>query len=268
MAPLNYVAPGHRHVAAGADLTFGHEGTTPMDALELVAVTGAAIHDVPAAFMLDPATYAATSEIGYFGADFYFVGRAGVLGDVPGEVAAAAMVFFAPDAVVASFRRSGALQPRAEAARTFAECGHRWAREKLSGEATATVAELAGKVVAAAPVAGAPLFAGWRNLEVPTDAPAAAHHQLNALRELRGALHGAAVLAVGLTPREALAMEHPTMAPIHGFHDEFTVDEARRHLLARAHEATDAMVAPLLGVLDGTEAEAFAAACVELRSQL
>lgn len=239
-----------------------------MEATGLAETTAPAIHDVPAAFMLDPATYRSSADDGYVAADFYFVGRAAVLGDVPGAVAAAAMVFFAVDAVEGAFERSGAVQTRPEAARAFAASGHRWAREHLSGPATDTVAELAGKVVAAAPAAGAPLFAGWRELEVPTDAPAAAQHQLNALRELRGALHGAAVLSTGLTPREALAMEHPTMAPIHGYTDSFTVTEARRALLDAAHRSTTAAFAPVLGVLAAPEADAFVTACADLRAQM
>jgi len=239
-----------------------------MEAIDLVEATEPAIHDLPSAFMLDPATYQASAEVGYVGADFYFVGRAAVLGEVSGAVAAAAMVFFAPDAVAAAFERSGAVQPRHDAAQAFAEAGHRWARDHLAGEAAATVAELAGKLVAAAPPAGAPLFAGWRELPEPSDPPAAAHHRLNALRELRGALHGAAVLGVGLTPREALAMEHPAMAPIHGFGDDYPVADDRRPLLEAAHRATNVAFAPVLEVLTTAEADAFAAACADLRAQM
>lgn len=239
-----------------------------MNPIRLAEATEPAIHDLPGAFMLDPATYRDAADAGYAAADFYFIGRTAVLGEVSGTVAAATMVFFAVDAVEAAYARSGAVQPRAEAARDFAACGHRWARERLSGDAAATVAELAARVVAAAPVAGAPLFAGWRTLEVPTDAPAAALHLLNALRELRGALHGGSVLSAGLTPREAIAMDHPTMAPIHGYHDDFEVDESRRPLLAAAHQATNAAFAPVFGVLDAAEAEAFAGACAALRAQM
>jgi hypothetical protein len=239
-----------------------------MEAIDLVAATEPAIHDLPAAFMLDPATYQASGEAGYVGADFYFVGRAAVLGDVSGAVAAAAMVFFAADAVTDAVERSGAIQSRRDAAEAFAAAGHRWARDHLVGEAAATVAELAGKVVAAAPAAGAPLFAGWRELPEPTDPPAAAHHRLNALRELRGALHGAAVLGAGLTPREALAMEHPAMAPIHGFHDDHVVVDDRRPLLEAAHRTTNAAFAPVLDVLTTAEADAFAVACADLRAQM
>lgn len=239
-----------------------------MEAIELVEATEPAIHDIPAAFMVDPVTYRSSAEAGYVGADFYFVGRAAILGDVSADVAAAAMIFFDADAVAAAFDRSGTVQSRADAARSFATSGHEWARAHLSGAAAATVAELAGDIVAAAPAAGAPLFAGWRELPVPTDAPAAAQHQLNALRELRGALHGAAVLAAGMTPREALAFEHPAMAPIHGFDDDFVVDEARRPLLDAAHRATDVAFAPVLGVLSATQVAAFVGACRDLRAQM
>ena len=83
----------------------------------------------------------------------------------------------------------------------------------------ATLAALLGRVVEAASVAGAPLFAGWRTLPEPDDAPALALHRLNALRELRGALHGAAVLTVGLSPVEAIVVHTPGMIPVFGWQE-------------------------------------------------
>ena len=68
-----------------------------------------------------------------------------------------------------------------------------------------------------APVAGAPLFAGWRALDEPEEIKALALHRLNALRELRGALHGAAVLTVGLAPLEAIVVRTPAMLSVFGW---------------------------------------------------
>jgi hypothetical protein len=84
------------------------------------------------------------------------------------------------------------------------------------------LAELATKMIDAASPAGAALFAGWRELPVPgIDRPKArVQHQLNALRELRGGLHGGAVLAAGLLPQEAVAFRAPFMAPIFGWDPE------------------------------------------------
>ena len=239
-----------------------------MQPIELAVATKAAVHDVPAAFMLDLATYEHGATLGFQGADFYIAGRGGVLGETIGEVVAAAFVFFATDTVVEAWNRSAGVGTRAEAAAAFAETGHTWARNHLKGdgvdEAAEVVARLGGRVVEAVEVSGAPLFAGWRALPIPDDHIAAAHHQLNALRELRGAYHAGAVLGLGLSAKEALLLSGPAMAPIHGWSADDPVDESRRPLLAEAEAATNTAMAKAFGVLDDAEADAFAAACATL----
>ena len=46
---------------------------------------------------------------------------------------------------------------------------------------------------------------------------ALALHRVNALRELRGALHGAAILATGVTPHGAVARRTPYMLGVFGW---------------------------------------------------
>lgn len=243
-----------------------------MQPIELAEATADTVREFTAAFMVDMATYQRGAELGYAGADFYFAGRGGVLGDTTGAVVAAAFVFFTADSVTEAWDRSETVASRADAAAQFAETGHTWARDHLTGddvlEAAGVVARLGAKIVAAADGAGAPLFVGWRGLPVPDDAPAAAHHQLNALRELRGARHGGAVLAMGITPREAIAMADPHMAPIHGWTDNFAVDEDRRALLEQAEAMTNTAMTGAFAALDDTEADQFAEACAVLHAQL
>ena len=57
-----------------------------MEPIDLAAASAPAIHDIPSKFMLDPPTYVRGAELGFNGADFYFAGRGGVLGDVAGEI--------------------------------------------------------------------------------------------------------------------------------------------------------------------------------------
>src|SRR5215203_3481414 len=147
-------------------------------------------------FMLDGATYALGGEAGFNVMDFYAAGRAGVLGEVPADVVAAALVFFNPTVIEGAWEGSRAVMPRAAAAELFAGCLVSWADAHLGDDVDwARLAELAGRVVDAASVAGAPVFAGWRRMPVPAGPKAAALHQLNGLRELRMARHGAAVTA-------------------------------------------------------------------------
>ncbi len=127
-----------------------------------------AILNVGGRFMRIPTTYTRGGELGFEGLDFYVAGRAGVLGEVPGSVVTAAFVFFSPDVVEPSWERSAAVMPRRDAAHEWAECAHADAREWPDGAIDwAELATLLGRVVAFAPVAGAPLFAGWRELPEP-----------------------------------------------------------------------------------------------------
>ena len=239
-----------------------------MEPIDLAAASAPAIHDIPSKFMLDPPTYRRGAELGFNGADFYFGGRGGVLGDVSGEVVAATFAFFEVRSCADAYARAGAVMPRADAVVAFAACAHDWARTHLSGDALDVVAELGAKVVDAASCAGAPLFAGWRAQPVPDDRAAAAAHQLNVLRELRGAYHAGAVLAAGLTPREALALEHPAMAPIHGWSDDVEPDRNLQPLLDQAALGAETAMARPFEVLDDDESEAFAAACAALHAQI
>ena len=170
-----------------------------MDPVEAAQKTGPVIVALPAGFMLDGATYARGGELGFDGIDFYVAGRGGALGDVDGAVVAAAFVFFHPATIVERWDRGRAVMPPSEAARAFASCLDSWAAAHLAdGIDYDRLAELEGKVIAAASPAGAPLFAAWSALPEPKDAKALALHRMNVLREWRGAVHGAAVRRLGV----------------------------------------------------------------------
>jgi hypothetical protein len=225
------------------------------------SASAAAIGGVPSHFMLDPATYATGAELGFPGMSFYVGGRGGALGDVSAEVVTAAFVFFHPDNVADGWAQSAGAMGRIEAAEAFAACSHRWARQYLAGDLdVGRLAELAGKVTAAASPAGAPLFAAWRALPEPDDAPALALHRMNVLRELRGGLHGCAVLASGLAPEDALAVRTPFMAALFGWPEP---GDASVHQSAwdQAEAATDVAMARVLSVLSEAERAEFVALC-------
>jgi hypothetical protein len=209
-----------------------------------------------AGFMIGGAAFTRGTQLGFEGLDFYVAGRGGALGDVSADVVIAAFVFFAPDVVRASWERSASVMARRRAAEEWAAAAHDWARRGLADDADwARVAELTGRIVSHADVAGAPLFAGWRALPepAPTDTKALTIHRLNALRELRGGLHGAAVLTVGLTPFEAGSVLGPSMLAIQGW-TEPAVDAARlRDRWQLAEARTDRMLGRHYAVLDETE---------------
>jgi hypothetical protein len=225
-----------------------------MDPEEAARRTAPVIVSLPAGFMLDGATYARGGELGFDGIDFYVVGRGGALGDVEGMVVAAAFVFFHPPTIVERWDRGRAVMPPAEAAQAFASCLDAWADAHLAdGIDYEELAELEGKVIAAASPAGAPLFAAWAAVPEPKKAKALALHRMNVLREWRGAVHGAAVIASGLEPLDAVMVRSPGMAALFGWPEPYPDAAANAGAWAGAEEATDRTVGRAFGALDAAE---------------
>lgn len=234
-----------------------------MDALAAARQTAEPTGSVPSYFMMDGETYRCGGDIGFQGMDFYFAGRGGVLGEVSGAVVAAVMAFFEPSTVVAAWDRARIVATPARAAEAFAACAADWALAHLpDGTDYERLAQLEGKVVTAASTSGAPLFAGWRELPEPEDPKALALHRLNALRELRGAMHSGAVLAEGLSPVQAVVVRTPYMAALFGWGDADLPDaEPYKAAWERAEEGTDRAMARHLAVLDDAERAEFVELC-------
>jgi hypothetical protein len=212
-------------------------------------------------FIQQPPTFARGAELGFEGFDFYVGGRGGALGDVPAGVVVAVFTFFGAELIRDAWNRAGTVMLRHEAAREWAESAHAWARTLGDSTDWARLAELSGRVVAAAPEQGAPLFAAWRTLAEPGDAAALAVHRMNALRELRGALHASAVLTVGLAPADAVAAFNARLLPVLGWpatHSDLAPLKERWQL---AEARTDRMFGRHLGVLESGEREEFVEIC-------
>lgn len=230
-----------------------------MDALTAATRTARPLVDLPARFMLDGATYERGAELGFEGIDFYFAGRAGVLGDVPADVVTAAVVFFEPQTVAGAWGRARKVCAPAEAVGSFAGCAHAWAEAHLpDGVDYGRLAELQGKVIAAASPSAAPLFAGWRAVVEPSSVKALALHRTNVLRELRGAMHGGAVLAAGLSPLQAIMVQSPYMAGLFGWSEPHPDAGPHQAAWERAEEGTDRAMARHLEVLDDVERDELA----------
>jgi hypothetical protein len=213
-----------------------------------------AVVDIPSRVMTDPATYKQGSELGFEGMDFYTAGRGGALGDVPADVVTASFVFFEPNAVRTSWERSAAVMTRRRAAETWAAGFHQRAIETFPEDRDwKMVTDLLARVLDATSVAGVPLFAGWRSLPEPDDLRARAMHQLNAMRELRGGLHGAAILTVGLLPIEAIAVRSPAMLSVFGWPKDRIETEPLHQRWSLAEARTDRMFGRHLAVLTDAE---------------
>lgn len=233
---------------------------------ETARASAAAIGALGSHFMLDPATYATGGDLGFAGMSFYVAGRGGALGDVGADVVTATFVFFHPAMIADAWDSSASVMGRRDAAEAFAACAHTWARAHLSSSLDAEhLADLAGRVVQAASPAAAPLFAAWRNMPEPDDAPALALHRMNVLRELRGGLHGAAVMSAGLAPEDALAIRTPFMAALFGWPEPGDVS-AHQAAWDRAEEATDRAMARAFDVLTEAERATFVALADEAQA--
>jgi hypothetical protein len=224
---------------------------TPLEAAE---ATGTGFSRIATHFMFDAGTYARGAGLGLEGIDFYFLGRGGALGQVDADVVTATFVFFEPGVVRASWDRGSAIVDPPEAAEAWALACHDWGEANLPVKVhLARFADLAGRVVDGMHPAGAPLFAGWRKLSRPSAPASLAMHHLNALRELRGALHSAAVLASGLSPLEAVLVKTPFMAPMFGWSEPFPDVSGSTEQWQAAEDATNRAISAAFTVLDDDE---------------
>src|SRR6202140_4625782 len=118
-----------------------------MDAEEAARASTEAVAYLPAGFMMAGATYKRGAELGFDGVDFYFAGRGGALGDVDGNVGAAAFVFYTPATFCQAGYRTWSLMARREASEAFGGCLYPCAEKPLSGSVDyARLAELLGRV--------------------------------------------------------------------------------------------------------------------------
>lgn len=174
-------------------------------AAQLARAVQGPVERLGSGFMISPEAVAVRDQTGLRGWEVYFAGRCGVLGDVDADVVTASAVFFPAERVRPLWDASRTVQSRPALVARYAAAAHSWGRRRLDGfGAAGRLADLLEPIVAAAPATAAPLFAGWRALPLPVDPPARVVHLLQTLREHRGAMHGIAVLACGLTPLEAI----------------------------------------------------------------
>lgn len=230
-----------------------------MDATTAARQSAEAISMLPAGFMLDGATYERGASLGFDGVDFYVAGRAGPLGDVVGNVVAATFVFFNPDFVCKAWDRAAKVMSRAEATHHFAMCMASWADAHLTDDGAdyKRLAELSGRVIRGASAGGLALFAAWSEVPEPSDPRQLALQRLNVLREMRGGLHGAAVVAAGIDPRAALMVRTPFMASLFGWSEPHPDPEPHRARWEEVEAATDRAMGLRLSVLDEDERSEF-----------
>jgi hypothetical protein len=216
--------------------------------------TARVVATFPIGFLSDGATATCAEKLGLDGVQFYVAGRGGALGDVPADVVVAAFTFFAPEWIRRAWEQSAHV-PRQVARDAYADAAHAWANKTFDDAIDwERIAALLGPVVVNANVACAPVFAGYRaTLREPSERKALAQHRLNALRELRGGLHAAATLTVGLTPFEAGSVRAPHVFAFQGWTEPPADPEPLRDRWNLAEARTDRMLGKHIAVLDDAE---------------
>lgn len=160
-------------------------------------------HESYVALGFDPSTRRA-GDVQLPDGPAYFASRGSLLGQVPGEVIAAAFAVFSPAVVVPAVELAWARTDAGSIRRARADGAVAQLRRLLGGrpDGVDRVLELMRRATAGLPLAGRPLAAGISALPVPDDPLAAVWHLGDLLREFRGDSHTAAWVAAGHTGTE------------------------------------------------------------------
>ncbi|GAA2425309.1 helix-turn-helix domain-containing protein [Streptomyces macrosporus] len=219
-------------------------------------------------WMLASSTDAYGMELGFAsGSQFWVVGRAGVLGSCPVDVAAAAIAFEPLEEVRKAWLGVPEGLTHYDVALRYKDLITAWGDrvlENFDHDTLDTIDVLGRRIVDAAPAALGALFTGWRRLPVPDSLPGRAALTIHLVRELRGAAHIAAILACGLTPLDAiLAATHepprtgPGYAERMGYKGPFRDPDEVREQRIEAEKLTASIIVPYFSTLAPEELALF-----------
>ncbi len=172
---------------------------------EAVGTSGAAMGEAVGIFMLHPETFAGSIAAGYQNPlAGYVAGRGGVLGEATGTTVAAVFAIFEPDFVRTMWDEGLAVRGAAGAAQVYWDQVAAFGRTHLDGApGVDRIAALGERIIAETPIVGLPMYAGWREMTLASDAPARALQVMFVLRELRADVHFNVLANSGITPVEA-----------------------------------------------------------------
>lgn len=226
------------------------------------ATTGAAMEQAVAVFMLHPETFADSIAAGYQNPlAGYVAGRGGVLGETTADAVSAVFAVFEPTGLGAMWDEGVAVRGAAAAAQQYWSQTAEFGRNYLSGaRGLDRIAELGQRVIAATPIAGLPLFAGWRAMALADDAPARALQVMFVLRELRAGVHFNALSISGISPIEAhMLNKGPQYATMFGWPEPFADGADKKDRYDQIEQLTNRRMAELFAAaLDPAEAEELA----------
>ncbi|HNM86898.1 MAG: evbL [Mycobacterium sp.] len=219
-----------------------------VDMSDAARTAGAAMEKAVATFMLHPETMTESIAAGYQNPlAGYVVGRGGVLGEASGATVASVFMVFEPTSLGAMWDEGVAVHGAGRAAEIYWEQTANFGRKYLSGaDGLDRLAALGEKVIAAAPGAGLPLYAGWRAMPLAQDAPARALQVMFVLRELRAAVHFNVLSLSGITPVEAhMLNKGPEYTSMFGWPQPFADGADKKDRLAEVERLTNGRMTDL-----------------------
>jgi hypothetical protein len=198
------------------------------------------------------------------GREFWIVGRAGVLGSCPPDVAAGALAFHAPEHVYEAWTHVPEGLNHYEVARHYQSRIEAWgasdALAPFDPDRLERIDAYGRRIADAAPAALGSLFAGWRAMPHPTEVGPRVALTTHLLREMRGAAHINAIISVGLTPLDAILASTnapprtgPGYAERMGFTGPFRDPEEVREQRLEAETITARILEPYFAALSPEE---------------
>lgn len=216
---------------------------------EAVSSVGSSMGEAIGVFMLHPETFAGSVAAGYANPlAGYVAGRGGVLGEATGATVAAVFAIFEPNMTAALWDEGVAVRGAAGAASVYWEQLAEFGRNYLTGaEGLDRIADLGEKVIAATPIAGLPMFTGWRTMPLAQDAPARAIQVMFILRELRGDVHLNLLSTSGVAPVEAHMLGHDeNYTRMFGWSEPFADGADKKERYAEVEAATNRRMTELM----------------------
>jgi hypothetical protein len=197
------------------------------------------------------------------GSHFWIVGRAGVLGSCPVEVAVGGVAFHAPEQVEVAWNGVPDGLSHYDVSLIYLELIRAWGDETLTvfdPDRLEAIDTLGRRIIDAAPACLGLLFAGWRQLPIPQSLPARVALTTQVLREMRGAAHVNAIVGCGLSPLDAILASTnapprtgPDYAERFGWKGPFRNPDEVRAARLEAEQLTAETLEPYFNVLSPQE---------------
>lgn len=245
---------------------------TDTDMRDAVAATGAAMEQAVAIFMLHPENFAASVAAGYTNPlAGYVAGRGGVLGEASGATVSAVFAVFEPNGLAAMWDEGVAVRGATGAAQQYWSQAADFGGKYLSGvQGLDRVAALGEKIIDATPIAGLPLYAGWRVMPLADDVVARALQVMFVLRELRAGVHFNALTISGIAPVEAhMLNKGPKYTTMFGWPEPFADGADKKDRYAEIEQATNRRMTEIFtAALDPAEVEELATLSAEALAAL